>query len=429
MAPDEEFIALQNPSVALRLLLLVKRPIGMDSVLYKNISLVWNICFVALVRCRDNWLGFALNEWMIGTMDSINHHHHSLLSSHVLLLDMANAAFKMRETCVIIDQNNLELDCHQDHPEKNKESGGGRREELRPWSQEERDILRALHTQRLSNADIAQQLGRTSEAVSNMSRRLGLRRRETARPWTSGQLRILQQMLDDGCSLKEIADTTGHPRSSVADKLRRLNVQSSRFRRPWTDEERDQVVALHAAGASLAVIAEAVPSRSLDAVQQKLQELVGPAPFRSAQRSLMVPGVGGQGEPTPAEPETVAPMPTLRVASVLALVPSPAAALVASPSPLPSPPRTSVRLIRERREVKPAFVMASVDEMVRWLRSRDFMVLYRTPGWQVDRHILEDEGSLLDFVNVRRRRLNLAPFVTSGSAGRCQADDAMVAVG
>ena len=367
-------------------------------------------------------------------MDSLNHHHRDLLLNPSLLSNMANAALEMNKTSVIVDKNNLRLDNHQSQPERDQESGGaggGRREELRPWTQEERDSLRTLHTQRLSNAEIAQQLGRTSEAVSNMSRRLGLRRRETARPWTSGQLRILQQMLDDGCSLKEIADTTGHPRSSVADKLRRLNIQSSRFRRPWTDEERDQVVALHAAGASLAAIAEAVPSRSIDAVQQKLQELVGPAPFRSAQRSQTTPGVGGQGEsipaePAPAEPVTVPLIPTLRVTSVLTLVPSPAPALV---PPSLSSARTSVRLIRERREVKPAFVMASVDEMVRWLRSRDFMVLYRTPGWQVDRHVLEDEGALLDFVNTRRRRLNLAPFVTPGSVGRCQADDAMVAVG
>ena len=62
MALDEEFIALQNPSVALRLLPLVKRPIGMDSILYKNISLVWNICFVALCGVGIIGLGLLLTN-------------------------------------------------------------------------------------------------------------------------------------------------------------------------------------------------------------------------------------------------------------------------------------------------------------------------------------------------------------------------------
>jgi hypothetical protein len=275
---------------------------------------------------------------------------------------------------------------------------------LRPWSEEEREQLRALHAQRLTNTEIAARLGRTGEAVSNMSRRLGLRRRDSAQPWTNGQLRLLQRMLEDGCSLKEIADLTGHPRSSVADKLRRLNVQSLRFRRPWTDRERETVLALHATGASLAAIAQAVPDRSVDAVQQKLQELVGPAPFRSGQRGAQDAMIKAKVE-RPAEPPSVAPSfrPTANSGG--------------------APARAAVRLIRERRETRPTMVPASVDEMVRWLRSRDFMVLHRMPGWQVDRHVLEDELSLLEFVNVRRHRLNLPPFVIPGAAGCTQSTE------
>ena len=51
--------------------------------------------------------------------------------------------------------------------------------------------------------------------------------------------------------------------------------------------------------------------------------------------------------------------------------------------------------------------------MIRWLRSRDFMVLHRPSGWQVDRHVLEDEPALLEFVNTRRARLALPPFASS----------------
>jgi hypothetical protein len=198
----------------------------------------------------------------------------------------------------------------------------------------------------------------------------------------------------------------------VADKLRRLNVQSLRFRRPWTEGERDTVLTLHAAGASLAAIAEAVPNRSSDAVQQKLQELVGPAPFRSNRRVRLTAAAKARVE-RPPEPQPSAP------------VPAPAFRSAASSGT--SPARTAVRLIRERRDSKPAVVLASVDEMVRWLRSRDFMVLHRVPGWQVDRHVLEDELSLLEFVNVRRHRLNLPPFVIPGAAGRARPAESMVA--
>ena len=277
-------------------------------------------------------------------------------------------------------------------------TGQSRREDLRAWTGPERDLLRTLHAQHLSNDEIAGRLNRTGEAVSNMSRRLGLRRRDTAQPWTDAQLTTLERLLESGCSLKQIAESTGHPRSSVADKLRRLKVKSRRFRQPWTDEERQTVLKLHAAGASLSAIAEAVPARSLDAVQQKLQELIGPAPFRSNQRARMATAVAVKAKAErPAPPRPPAPV----VKSTLAIQPSPA--------------RAAVLLIRERREAQP--ITASTDDMIRWLRSRDFMVIHRTPGWQVDRHQLADEQELLDFVNTRRLRLNLPQFTRAGSTG------------
>ena len=235
------------------------------------------------------------------------------------------------------------------------------------------------------------------EAVANMSRRLGLRRRDTAMPWTPEDLEALNRMLDEGRSLREIAEATGHPRSSVADKLRRLSITSQRFRRPWSERERESVLALHRAGAGLAAIAEAMPNRSLDAIQQKLQELVGPSPFRAAQRQRLgeSPAVRSEAPPAPPRP----PSPAIRS------------------SAQPSPARAAARLIRERRQPQPAFILASTDEMIRWLRSRDFMVLHRSTGWQVDRHVLDDEAALLEFVNTRRVRLNLPPFA-SGGLGR-----------
>ena len=274
--------------------------------------------------------------------------------------------------------------------------GRGEREFLRPWSANDRQALAALHAEELSCREIARRLERTVEAVANMSRRLGLRRRDTAQPWTPKHLALLERMLADGRSLREIAEATGHPRSSVADKLRRLSITSQRFRKPWSQRERETVLTLHGKGAGLVAIAAALPSRSLDAIQQKLQELVGPAPFRTSQHRRLGP-----------------------VAAPIAAVAPPAAAQMAPPPasrPAPAhqaaPARPTPRLVRERPP-PPAFILASTDEMIRWLRSRDFMVLHRPSGWQVDRHVLEDEAALLEFVNTRRARLALPPFASN----------------
>ena len=287
-------------------------------------------------------------------------------------------------------------------------AAAGTRMGLRPWSHEDRDALAALHAERLSCGEIARRLGRTVEAVANMSRRLGLRRRDTAQPWTASELATLDRMLDEGRSLRQIAEATGHPRSSVADKLRRLGVTSRRFRRPWSEQERETVLRMHGEGAGLAVIAEALPSRSIDAIQQKLQELVGPAPFRSAQRQRLRLGAAMAARmASPAPPRPPAPV----IRSNLAAEPSPA--------------RLAIRLIREKRQAQPAvIVVSSTDEMIRWLRSRDFMVLHRPSGWQVDRHVLDDDGALLEFVNTRRARLNLPPFVTGSAASALAAASA-----
>ncbi len=263
---------------------------------------------------------------------------------------------------------------------------------LRPWSAEDREALRALHAEQLSCAEIARRLNRSVEAVSNMSRRQGLRRRETALPWTQQDIFTLEKMLIDGRSLRQIAEATGHPRSSVADKLRQLSITSQRFRKPWTGRERETVLSLHAAGACLAAITEALPGRSLDAVQQKLQELVGPAPFRVAQRQQRLEPHSSSG---PVESAEVDP-------------PSP------SPPPLPTPSPQG-RIIHDPRPAQAACIVASIEEMIRWLRSRDYMVLHRSSGWQVDRHILGDECALLEFVNARRGRLALPPYALRGN--------------
>ena len=58
---------------------------------------------------------------------------------------------------------------------------------------------------------------------------------------------------------------------------------------------------------------------------------------------------------------------------------------------------------------------ASVDTMVRWLLSRDFVVLKKKNGWRVDQHELPSDLALVDFVNVRRERLRMSIFMLAVS--------------
>ena len=130
---------------------------------------------------------------------------------------------------------------------------------------------------------------------------------------------------------------------------------------PWSDEECALVLRLHGEGASWAAIAEAVPGRSAIAVFRKLRHLVGPAPFKAA----------------------------------------------CQPKP--------VVVAKAKRPTPPASVPAGVDAVVRWLRSRDFMVLRLESGWRVDHRVLATTEALLDFVNVRRGWLHLPPFALTAT--------------
>ena len=67
-------------------------------------------------------------------------------------------------------------------------------------------------------------------------------------------------------------------------------------------------------------------------------------------------------------------------------------------------------------------VPVGVDAMVRWLRSRDFMVLHLPTGWQVDHRVLVTDGALLEFVNIRRGWLRLPPFILVETAGEAVAE-------
>lgn len=263
----------------------------------------------------------------------------------------------------------------------------GLRRGVRPWTSTDKALLTLLHADDVSIAVIAHRLQRTVDSVTKMCTRLALRRVPPAQAWTDEQLATLNRLLSQGHCLARIAKEVGHPRSSIADKLRKLDLKSGLFRLPWTDDELRVIVSLHAQGIGPAQIAERLPGRTTAAVRIKLRTMgTGPAPIVS------------EPAPTPMAP---APVSLAAVSRAVA----PVAGLSA-----PSRPRLAVEA---QRPV--ACVIASVAEMERWLRSRDYMVLHTQPsGWIIDRFILTDKDSFVEFVNTRRLRLHLPPFVNSG---------------
>ncbi|HYD30657.1 MAG TPA: SANT/Myb-like DNA-binding domain-containing protein [Azospirillaceae bacterium] len=246
----------------------------------------------------------------------------------------------------------------------------GLRRGVKPWSDTEITELKRLHGTELPVAGIAEALGRSLDAVTTMCHRLELKRMTNACPWTCEQVERLKTLVDEGMSLGRIAEVIGHPRSSVADKLRQLGLTSAKFRQPWTAEELHLMDALHADGASLAEIAERMPGRSPHAIRLKLDKQLKrhPGQFPGSAPILLAPGAG------------------LRL-----------------PTAAGAAPRPQV------------FIPASVTEMERWLRTRDYIVLHRPDGWIVDRHHLKDEDALIEFVNVRRQRHGLPLFAKYGA--------------
>lgn len=265
----------------------------------------------------------------------------------------------------------------------------GLRRGVRPWATADKALLQSMYEQDIPIAMIAFSMERTVDSVTKMCTRLALRRVPPAAPWTGEQLATLHRMLAEGHSLGRIAEAVGHPRSSIADKLRKLDLKSGLFRTPWTSEELQMLTTLDAQGASPAEIAGRMPGRTVAAVRIKLRSLAA----RSARTKAR-------------EAAAVAPAAPAMVSAEARPVPA-VAALPASP-PAPIRPRIAMEAAPQ-----PAVVAATLTEMERWLRSRDYMVLHNGTGWVVDRQVLANEAAFIEFVNVRRQRLHLPLFVKS----------------
>ncbi len=216
-------------------------------------------------------------------------------------------------------------------------------------------------------------LPQTPAAASSES----VRGRPPRLPWSEQELEALRRLTGENLGDDEIAARLGRTQRAVRTMILRQGGQRLReASRPWSKAELETAARLHASGAICAIIAKALPGRTPIAIFRKLCRVVGPAPSAEAKRSWRA----AKSSKTTAEE-----------AAGNSLI------RVRHPLPPPRPPQQPIA--------------ATLDAMVCWLRSRDYMVLRRNEGWQVDHHHLSDDEALVVFVNLRRVRLHLPSFV------------------
>ena len=222
--------------------------------------------------------------------------------------------------------------------------------------------------------------------------------------WTEQERVRLRALYEEHHPVAEIAELMNRTVRAVGTMVLRLGLNQHKAPPSWTVEECNNLLRLHAQGISWAAIAAALPERSAVAIYRKLRHLVGPAPFSVEPSSpasapeippqTSVPQLSATQGPVQApsndEPPKAAGLARL---TLVAKAEAPRPVVV---RPEPTPP-----------------VVASAEAMVRWLRSRDFMVIRQGSGWRVDQCELADDSALLEFANIRRARLRLPVFLLS----------------
>ncbi len=269
---------------------------------------------------------------------------------------------------------------------------------------------------------------------------------KTSKRWSDEDLSSLHTLLEQERPDQDIAKALNRTKRAVRTMILRLGGKHIRTATcAWSAEECRLALDMHAQGASCAAIAAALPERSELAVFRKLRVLVGAAPFADSRRAARQAAAPPESVteapadlPPPEEPPTVAasvlpvaaapvlpvaaaPVLPVAAAPVLPVAAAPVLPVAAAPA-LPVAAAPALPVAANEPGLPPWFpqpraapcmepVTASVDTMVRWLRSRDFMVLRKKNSWQVDQHELHSDLALVDFVNVRRARLRMPAFI------------------
>ena len=92
-----------------------------------------------------------------------------------------------------------------------------------PWTEDETEELRRMSADGISQADMAEQLGRTPNAVKIKLRSLGLYvPKPAAKAWTPEDESALVTMYRSGASFADIAASFGRTENAVISRLIRL---------------------------------------------------------------------------------------------------------------------------------------------------------------------------------------------------------------
>ena len=139
----------------------------------------------------------------------------------------------------------------------------------RPWTDTDLARLRELAAQELSAQEIADQLGRTPEAVHNKAKGLEISLRRDL--WTDADIARLRELAAQELSAQEIAGLMGRTAGAVLNKARGLEVGLTR---PglWSDVDDARLRELVAQGVSTREIADLL-ERTPEAVLQRARKL------------------------------------------------------------------------------------------------------------------------------------------------------------
>lgn len=96
------------------------------------------------------------------------------------------------------------------------------------WTEQELELLRRRASEGCSWTKIANEIGRTEEAVSTKARALSLTDRDRIRVWTNEEDAALTEMRARGAQYKDIAEALNRNRKAVEKRIKRLGLTKPR---------------------------------------------------------------------------------------------------------------------------------------------------------------------------------------------------------
>ena len=139
------------------------------------------------------------------------------------------------------------------------------------WSPDDDQALRRLYGQGIAIRTIAEQLGRSQDAVSERRRALAIAPRLRMRPWSPAEDELLRAVTAAGLPLTAIAERLQRPAEQI--RRRRRALLGSRWSsQPFSVDEDDAIAACWADGSDVAALAVAL-GRRVGSVRLRAQKL------------------------------------------------------------------------------------------------------------------------------------------------------------